>query len=139
MLDRMQQSRFEVHQLRQFVGVPGIVLVITLVDVAYLPCVGYEYLVPAPLDHFRHPSRLPAGFDRYAAPPDPYQIPLQIRGLHRQPQRFHELPLLVQHANLAMLVPEVDAQVGGEKFLPIPLLWGLPSWSASSFYWYSSS
>ena len=116
-LDRMEQPRLEVHQLRQLVSISRVILVIAGVNVRHLARVGYVDLVPALFDHFGYPTGLPAGLDCYTAPSNRGKITLQIRTLHRQAKGLFVLPRRVENANLAVLVPQIDSNVKGEFLL----------------------
>src|SRR6266571_5883084 len=73
------------------------------------------YTWSTPLDQIGHPLRLPSRFHRYPAPPDRYEIRLQLRRLHAQPKLLVELACRVHHTHVRMLVTQIHADIKSER------------------------
>src|SRR6202050_3838000 len=110
----MQQPRFEMHQLRQLVGIPRIILGVALVDVRHFARVRYVDFMPALFDHLRHPPRLSAASHRHTAPWNASEVLPESFLFHPQPELPAHFAVRIQNADIAVFVAQIDSDVEGQ-------------------------
>src|SRR6202050_3575592 len=107
----MQQPRFEMHQLRQLVGIPRIILGVALVDARHFARVLTVASMPALFDPPRHPPRLSPGFHRHAAPWNASEVLPESFLFHSQPELPAHFAVRILNADIAVFVAQLDSDV----------------------------
>src|ERR1035438_9384216 len=100
----LQHARPYVAQLRQLVGVPRIVLVVSSRYVLHLVRVGHVHRMPVFLRQFTHPSRLAPGFHGHPAPRQLPEILFELLYCGTSTQLLRDLAPAVPAAPAAPLL-----------------------------------
>lgn len=70
--------------------------------------------MPALFDHLRHPPRLSAGFHCHPAARNVCEIRPEVFLFHPQPELLAYLTALIQNANVAVLISQIDSDIKTE-------------------------
>lgn len=106
--NRVQHLRTDIAQLRQFVGVPRIVLVVPSGNVLHLMRVATCTSCPHARNPFAHSARLAACFHRHPAPRLPGKKLLQFFSLSPYAPLAGDLAFRIQNAYIAVFVAQID-------------------------------